>query len=96
MSADTAPREMALARPWDTADDHSLWEVTGRSPDGQFFFARCLAMAVVDPVRVDGEPAARAFLLVPEGDLIPPEFITSARPLLLVYRDDSTRQRDAR
>lgn len=91
---------MAMARPWDHADDGSIWEITGRSPDGKFVFERSLAMALVEPCAATVDDPARAFGFIPGNsgawNFIPPSLITAARPLLLVHRDDPTEPYEAR
>lgn len=86
---------MATARPWDLAEDGSIWEITGQSPDGKHTFDQVLAMAVVEP-HASGEEPDRAFGFIPDGQFIPPSLIRSARPLLLVWRDDPTQPYEER
>ncbi len=90
---------MAMARPWDVAEDGSIWEITGRSPDGKFLFDRSLAMALVEPHAAGVEDPARAFGFIPGNsgrwNFIHPAWISWARPLLLVHRDDPTKAYEA-
>lgn len=90
---------MVMARPWDLAEDGSIWEITGRSPNGKLTFEKSLAIALVEPLGCVGDEPARAFGLIPGsslGDFIPPSCITYARPLLLVHRDNPTEPYDER
>lgn len=87
-------QRMAMARPWDYADDGSLWEITGGTSDGKFTFDRCLAMCLVEPTAVP-DPS-RCFVLIPAGrgayEFIPPAWVHRGMPLMLVHRDDPTRR----
>ncbi len=83
---------MAMARPWDAAENGSIWGITGATPDGHLF-AHAPAVCLVEPTDHEGDPGPRAFCLIPgfsERACIHPSSISSARPLLLVHRDDPT------
>jgi hypothetical protein len=80
-------------RPWDTADDWSMWEITGKYPTkpghGTHSFTACLA--VVTPRFTHGTDRPLFLFVGPLADLngpVYPEWITDARPLLLVDRDN--------
>jgi hypothetical protein len=91
MTAETTPP----ARPWDTATDWSMWEITGKYPTkpghGQHSFTACLAV-VLPGFTHGGDTPLFSFVgpLAHINDVIDPAWITDARPLLLVDRDDPT------
>jgi len=87
-------QQMLMQRPWHAAESDSLWEITGVYPDGQGTFTACLAL-VLPAYVTDG--AVLFQLLGPVSLLSAPTFgvhvvradqITSARPLILVHRDE--------
>ncbi len=86
-------------RPWDFADNGSIWEITGQSPDGKFSFNGSLAMMLVEPTVAGVEPS-RVLAMIPGGgsrwDLVPPSWVAHAKPLILVCRDDPNSPYDAR
>ena len=78
-----------MARPWDAAEPESLWEITGAYPNSEDTFAQCLAITL--PQHVTGtEKPLFVFVgaLSLEGKPVDPSWITYARPLLLVHRDE--------
>jgi hypothetical protein len=81
----------AADKPWYTARDWSMWEITGQYPTGNHSFTACLA--VVLPGYTHGtERPLFAFVgpLAHLNDVVDPAWITAARPLLLVDRDEPT------
>lgn len=84
---------MVMARPWDRAEASSIWEITGAYPGpARHTFTRCLAMALEPEVH---ESSEALFVFIGSLSLINrPVFaawITAAKPLLLVHRDDPVR-----
>lgn len=79
--------QMLMARPWEAAEPESIWEITGIYPRGGGF-TDCLAITL--PKHVTGEDKPVFTFIGALGgldDLISPAWITRARPLLLVLRD---------
>ena len=78
----------ATTRPWDTAADWAMWEITGNYPFNKGTFTACLA--VVLPSYTHGTDKPLFQFVGPLADLeglVDPSWITDARPLLLVDRD---------
>lgn len=84
-------QQMLMSRPWEAAEPESLWEITGEYPGGEGSFTECLAITLPQHVTGSERP-----LFVFVGALaemhkpVDPSWITHARPLLLVHRDDPT------
>ncbi len=81
--------QMMMARPWDAAEPESLWVITGASLDGKYSFTDCLAITL--PVCVTGSDSPLfVFVGAMADDTKPvvPAWITHAKPLLIVHRDD--------
>jgi hypothetical protein len=84
-----AEQQMLMARPWHAAEGNSIWEITGAYPGKKHNFTACLAM--VAPFHVTGTERPLFFLISPAIGEVPPidpDWITHARPLLLVHRDE--------
>jgi hypothetical protein len=94
MSDETALRhaeqQMLMARPWHVATEGSIWSITGDYPRGGGF-TECLAQVLPADVPADSdeEPVVFVFIgaFMPRTVVLPAQ-ITSARPLLLVHRDN--------
>jgi hypothetical protein len=88
MSADAALRQaeqqLLAVRPWDAAEQESLWSITGRYPTGGTF-TDCLALTL--PGYVTGSDKPLFAMLPPLQDHVDPAWITRATPLLIVHRD---------
>lgn len=81
-------QQMLMARPWDAAVPWSIWEITGYYPTGGGF-DECLAVAL--PEHVTGSSSQPLFKFIgPVPEEVDPAWITHARPLMLVHRDDPT------
>lgn len=79
---------MTMHRPWTVAEGESLWEITGRTPGAKgTTFIDCIAVVLPDNV-TGGHVLFK--MIGALDDLIRPDWITSARPLLLVLRNDPT------
>jgi hypothetical protein len=84
-----AKQQMLMARPWEAAEENSIWEITGDYPGGRGTFTACLAMVV--PHFVTGTDQPLFVMISPalqRDEPISPAQITHAVPLLLVHRDD--------
>lgn len=83
-------QQLLAARPWDAAEHESLWVITGRQPNGGGRFTDCLAMTA--PHFMTGSDTPIFYFIAPSlgNEAIDPAWITSATPLLLVYRDEPT------
>jgi hypothetical protein len=91
----TTDAQTTTARPWDSAADWSMWEITGKYPTkpgyGRHSFTACLAVVAARYTHGINRPL---FLFIgPLGDInepVDPDWITDARPLLLVAAADPT------
>jgi hypothetical protein len=93
MTSDTlrhAEQQMLMARPWDAAEPESLWEITGEYPGEKHAFLDCLAYVLPADVTGDDGPVfvfVGALALAGSKPVFP-AWITHARPLLIVHRDE--------
>lgn len=76
-------------RPWDEAKPGSLWEITGSYPSGYAFTAQ-LAVTLPSYVTPSDGPLFMFVGILAENSAVTPDWITAARPLLLVHRDNPT------
>jgi hypothetical protein len=84
-----AEAQMLMVRPWEAAEENSIWEITGEYPNGQGTFTECLAATLPQHVTGADRPVfvfIGALAMVNEP--ISPAWITRAVPLLLVQRDE--------
>lgn len=78
-----------MARPWDTAEDDSLWSITGAYPGGKHTFTSCVATVISSYIHGSDEPLfVFVGALAQINEPIAPAWITRAEPLLLVHRDE--------
>lgn len=87
-----AEQQMLMSRPWDAAEPESLWEITGEYPGEKHTFIDCLAYVLPANVSGDDGPVfvfVGALALTGSKPVIP-AWITHARPLLIVHRDEPT------
>jgi hypothetical protein len=84
-------QQMLMKRPWDAAEPESVWSITGIYPKGGGTFTDCIAFVLSPNVTGVDE---RLFAFVGELGLVDKpvlsSWITHARPLLLVHRDEPT------
>lgn len=81
-----AEQQMLAARPWDAAEEWSIWSISGEYPGGRGAFSECLA--VVLPHFTTGSDRPLFRFIGPLDECVEPAWITRATPLLLVHRDD--------
>jgi hypothetical protein len=85
-----AERQMLMARPWHAAEENSIWEVTGEYRLDRGRFTACLAM-VLPGFATGGHVLFKFIGALTTGDgfdVVGPEQITHAVPLLLMHRDE--------
>ncbi len=83
-----AEQQMLMARPWEAAAEHTIWEITGEYPGGRHTFHDCLAQVL--PRYVTGGDRPLFLMLGPlarVNEPVDPAWISRARPLRLVHRD---------
>lgn len=81
-----AEQQMLAARPWEAAEDGSIWSISGDYPKGRGTFADCLAVVIPRFATGSDKPLFRFICLLDE--YVDPALITRATPLLLVHRDE--------
>ncbi|GAA0897872.1 hypothetical protein [Pseudonocardia zijingensis] len=82
-------QQMLMARPWEAAEPESLWEITGEYPGGKHSFTECLAITLPEHVTGSERPLfVFVGALATTNEPVDPAWITHARPLLLVHRDE--------
>jgi hypothetical protein len=87
MSLEALAQEMTARRPWTKAEGESIWNINGCTPGPRgTAFTDCLA--VVLPEYVTGGPVLFKMIGALD-DLISPDWITSAKELMLVHVDDT-------
>ena len=77
--------EMIMRRPWTVAEGESVWSISGLYPKAAGAFEDCLAVALPGSM-TDGHVLFK--MIGGLDDIVSPDWITSAQPLLLVHRDD--------
>jgi len=78
-------QEHVARRPWLVAPSDSIWEISAEHPGGKHSWQQCLAVRVPD-FATGGGVLFKTFGAL--EDMIAPEWITSARELLLVEAAD--------
>jgi hypothetical protein len=76
--------QMIMARPWDAAEEESIWDISGSYPNGKGVFTNCLAVALPH-YATDGHIVFK--MIGALDDLISPAWITRATLLILVRAD---------
>lgn len=78
--------ELVARMPWLNAEPHSMWEVSGKSPQGEF--TDCLARVLPPSVTGEEQPVFEVLIYAQLGYFVPASSITRGRELLLVLAND--------